>query len=91
MVDVKLEHLTSTTVALNLEAILGKGLTFTECYAAHRVGRVLSLFSSGRNWDSPSPSLAGECAPPPSPPRFWGERGTLAGERGVGTLGESLF
>jgi len=32
---------------------------------AHRVGRVLSFFSSRRNWDSPTPLSAGECAPPP--------------------------
>ncbi len=31
----------------------------------HRVGRVLSFFSSRRNWDSPNPSPAGECDPPP--------------------------
>ncbi len=31
----------------------------------HRVGRVLSFFSSRRNWDSPNPSPASECAPPP--------------------------
>jgi hypothetical protein len=31
----------------------------------HRVGRVLSFFSSRRNWDSPTPSPAGECAPSP--------------------------
>ncbi len=43
---------------------------------------MLSFFSSRRNWDSPSPSPAGECAPPP---RFWG-RGKLAGERGVGRV-----
>ncbi len=60
----------------------------------HRVGRVLSLFSSRRNWNSPNPSPAGECAPPPFPP-VWGE-GTLAGERGVGrvpipTTGHSLW
>jgi len=30
----------------------------------HRVGRVLSFFSSRRNWDSPNPSVAGECGPP---------------------------
>ncbi len=48
----------------------------------HRVGRVLSFFSSRRNWDSPNPSPACECA---SPPRFWG-RGTLACERGVGRV-----
>jgi hypothetical protein len=34
----------------------------------HRVGRVLSFFSSRWNWDSPTPSPAGECASP----RFWG-------------------
>ncbi len=33
----------------------------------HRVGRVLSFFSSRRNWDSPNPSSPGECAPPPPP------------------------
>jgi hypothetical protein len=33
----------------------------------HRVGRVLSFFSSRRNCDSPNPSPAGECAPPPPP------------------------
>ncbi len=31
----------------------------------HRVGRVLSFFSSFRNWDSPNPSPAGECTLPP--------------------------
>jgi len=56
----------------------------------HRVGRVLSLFSSRRNWDSPNPSPAGEC-----PPGSRG-RGTLAGERVVGkvpipTRGRSLW
>jgi hypothetical protein len=49
---------------------------------AHRVGRVLSFFSSRRNWDSPNPSPIGECAPPPF---FWGW-GTLAGETGVGRV-----
>ncbi len=43
----------------------------------HRVGRVLSFFSSRRNWDSPNPSSAGEYAPPTGS----GGRGTLAGER----------
>ncbi len=47
----------------------------------HRVGRVLSFFSSRRNWDSPNPSSAGECASLPLVP---GERVTLAGERGGG-------
>ncbi len=36
--------------------------------------------SPRRNWDSPNPSLASECAPPPDP--GWG--GTLACEGGVG-------
>jgi hypothetical protein len=44
----------------------------------HRVGRVLSFFSSRRNWDSPNHSSAGECAPP----RFWGEGHTRWRERG---------
>ncbi len=44
----------------------------------HRVGRVQSFFSSHRNWDSPNPSPAGECAPL----RFWGEGHTRWRERG---------
>ncbi len=44
----------------------------------HRAGRVLSFFSSRRNWDSPNPSSAGECVPP----RFRGERHTRWRERG---------
>jgi hypothetical protein len=32
----------------------------------HRVGRVLSFFSSRRNWDSRKPSPACECVPPGS-------------------------
>ncbi len=32
-------------------------------YKQSRVGRVLSFFCSRRNWDSPTPSPAGECAP----------------------------
>jgi hypothetical protein len=49
----------------------------------HRVGRVISFFSSRRNWDSPNPSPAGKIAP------LWfrGEgHSTLAGERGVGRV-----
>jgi hypothetical protein len=38
-----------------------------ECWS-HRVGRVLSFFSSRLNWDSPTPLAAGECAPPPFGP-----------------------
>ncbi len=34
----------------------------------HRVGRLLSLFSSRRNWDSPNPSPTGECVLPPLDP-----------------------
>ncbi len=34
----------------------------------HGVGRVLSFFSSRRNWDSPNPSPAGECSPLPLVP-----------------------
>jgi hypothetical protein len=57
----------------------------------HRIGRVISFFSSRRNWDSPNPSPAGESAT-----RGSRVRGTLAGERGVGRLpiptrGHTLF
>jgi len=48
----------------------------------HRVGRVLSIFSSRHNLDSPNPSPVGECAPP-----FWGEGHT----RWRQGLGESKF
>jgi hypothetical protein len=48
---------------------------------------MLSFLSSRWNWDSPDPSPARECAPPPFGS---GERGTLAGERG-GAVGESHF
>jgi hypothetical protein len=34
----------------------------------HRVDRVLGSFSSRPNWDSPTPSPAGKCAPPPLVP-----------------------
>ncbi len=34
-------------------------------HSLHREGRVLTFFSSRRNWDSPNPSPACECAPPP--------------------------
>jgi hypothetical protein len=49
-------------------------------YSEHKIGRVLSFFFSRQNWDSPTPSPAGECAPPP-----WSGGGahSLAGE-GVG-------
>ncbi len=50
----------------------------------HRVDRVLSFFSSRRNWDSPNPSPAGECAPHPL---IQGGAHPLAGEG----LGESQF
>ncbi len=52
-------------------------------FVAHKTPsqRVLSFFSSRQNWDSPNPSPAGECGPPPFNS---GGRGTLAGERGVG-------
>jgi hypothetical protein len=51
----------------------------------HRVGRVLSFFSSRQNWESPTPLAAGECLPPPFGPE--GRAHSLAGEE----LGESQF
>jgi hypothetical protein len=53
---------------------------------SHRVGRVLSFFSSRRNWDSPTPLAAGECAPPP--PFGPGGREHSPAAKGVG---ESQF
>jgi hypothetical protein len=52
---------------------------YTQVQYKHKVGRVLIFFSSRRNWYYPTPSAAGECAPPP-----FGGRGTLAFGRGVG-------
>ncbi len=49
----------------------------------HRVDRVLSFLSSRPNWDSPTPSHAGECVPPSLVPGGGGE-GTLASRRGSG-------
>jgi hypothetical protein len=46
----------------------------------HRVGRVLRFFSNHRNWDSPTPSPAGECAPP----FVSGGRGAACGRGGGG-------
>ncbi len=62
--------------------------------AAHRVGRVISFFSSRRNRDSRNPSPTGECASPP-PPGSGGGAHSL-GERGVGrvpipTRGQTLW
>ncbi len=54
-------------------------------YYTHRVGRVLSFFSSRRNWDSPTPR---PLASVPSPPLLGGEGHTHWRERGVG---ESQF
>ncbi len=48
-------------------------------WANHRVDRVLSFFSSRRNWDSPTPSTSGECDPPPLV--RGGGTHSLAGER----------
>jgi hypothetical protein len=61
----------------------------------HRVGRVLSFFSSRRNLDSPTPLAANDCAPPPHP-LVCGGKGTLACGRGVGgvtipTRGHTLW
>jgi hypothetical protein len=55
---------------------------------SHRVGRVLSFFSSRRHWDFPNPSPASECAPLPHPtPALGGGAHSLAREG----LGEPQF
>jgi hypothetical protein len=53
---------------------------------SHRVCRVLSFFSSRRNWDSPNPSLAGECVPSPFGSGGGGGGYTRLGERGWWSL-----
>ncbi len=53
----------------------------------HRGGRVLSFFSSRRNWDSPNPSPACEWASPTPRPVLGGGTHSLAREG----LGESQF
>jgi hypothetical protein len=55
-------------------------------HISHRVGRVLSFFSSRRNGDYPNPSPAAECTPPPFPVLGRGAH-SLAREG----LGESKF
>jgi hypothetical protein len=59
----------------------------------HREGRVLSFFSSRRNWDSPNPSPEGRVFPPP--PWFRGEEHTRLRERGwvvpIPTRGQTLW
>jgi hypothetical protein len=66
-----------------------KGVVFSLLFlfycSDHRVGRVLRFFSSRRNWNSPTPLAAGECAPPPFGPG--GREHSLAGEG----LGEPQF
>jgi hypothetical protein len=47
-------------------------------WAQNRQSAKLFLQSSERNWDSPTPLAAGECAPPPFGPR--GRTHSLAGE-----------
>jgi len=58
----------------------------------NRGGRVLGLFSSGRNWDSLTPHLQASLPPPP----FGSGEGTLTRGRGVGgvpipTRGHTLW
>jgi hypothetical protein len=56
---------------------------------------VLSFFSSRRNWDSPNPSPAGECAPPPpvlgEGHTRWRERGWESPNSDEGTYTVVLF
>ncbi len=53
----------------------------------HKADGVLSFFSSRRNWDCPTPSSAGECAPPPGS-GVGGHTSKFGhGDRHCGTLG----
>jgi hypothetical protein len=56
----------------------------------HRDGRVLSVFSSRRNWDSPTPSPAGECAQSPFGLGGGGGGHTRLRERGWGSPTEEI-
>ncbi len=49
------------------------------CYCSSQSRQGAKLFSSRRNWDSPNPSPAGECAPTP-PPVLGGGAHSLARE-----------
>ncbi len=69
-------------------------LTCLTQVADHSVSRVISFFSSRRNWDSPTPHPPPASVPPPH--RVPGRRGTLACERGGGrvpvpTMGHTLW
>ncbi len=48
-----------------VECTLYSTVQMLEYSVYHSVSRVLSFFSSSRDWDSPNPSPAGECAPHP--------------------------
>jgi hypothetical protein len=60
--------------------LAGLSIFLGRTYTPTRVGRVLSFFSSSRNWDSPNPSPAGQYAP------LVLGGGTQAGEGGVGRV-----
>ncbi len=70
-------------ILANEVCCLGKGvLLYSKGFYSlhHKADRVLSFFSSRRNWDCSTPSPAGECSPPPGS----GGGGHTAGE-GVGS------
>jgi len=78
--DGKLWGTTAVSFSLHFVPILYNGYPLD-----HRVGRVVSFFSSRRNWDSPNPPPAGECVPHPLIP---GEGAYSLAREGVG---ESQF
>jgi hypothetical protein len=60
------KHLSATDIPYPLKYIIETLVStlYPLSYGwSHRVGRVLSFFSSRRDWGSPNPSPAGECAP----------------------------
>ncbi len=61
----KISMLTRPLARLKILKILQKLRSTPPVATLHRVGRVLSFFSSRRNKDSPNPSPAGECPPGP--------------------------
>jgi hypothetical protein len=75
----------SIPAVVGVPTVLAVLLLWQSCYCCHhRVRRVLSFFPSRLNWDFPTPSPAGECAP------LWmggggGEGHTRSREKGLGS------
>jgi hypothetical protein len=56
-------HLVEKHRSTDSAAQVGDTIAVVREYALRRVDKVLSFLSSRPNWDSPTPSHAGECVP----------------------------